>query len=72
MVPILRKSVLLRTRTTFFSRAIRSIVPCTSNDSGSYGRSESVHIYRALGTDVEDGILRIWIGTHGEYDKLVG
>lgn len=28
--------------------------------------------YRALGTDVRDGILWIWIGTHSEYDKIVG
>ena len=28
--------------------------------------------YRALGTDVEDGILWVWIGTHDEYDKIVG
>lgn len=28
--------------------------------------------YRALGTDVEDGVLWFWIGTHAEYDKLVG
>lgn len=28
--------------------------------------------YRALGIDVEDGVLWIWIGTHAEYDKLVG
>lgn len=27
--------------------------------------------YRALGTDVEDGILWVWIGTHREYDKIV-
>jgi hypothetical protein len=27
--------------------------------------------YRALGVDVEDGILWIWIGTHAEYDKLL-
>ena len=25
--------------------------------------------HRALGVDVPDGILWIWIGTHGEYDK---
>jgi hypothetical protein len=28
--------------------------------------------YRVLGRDVEDGILWFWIGTHAEYDKLVG
>ena len=27
--------------------------------------------YRALGTDVEGGILWLWIGTHAEYDKLI-
>jgi hypothetical protein len=28
--------------------------------------------YRALGTEVEDGIVWVWIGTHDEYDKIVG
>ena len=28
--------------------------------------------HRALGTEVEDGIVWIWIGTHSEYDKIVG
>jgi hypothetical protein len=28
--------------------------------------------YRALGFDVEKGVLWFWIGTHAEYDKLVG
>jgi len=27
--------------------------------------------YRALGIDVEGGILWIWIGSHAEYDKLI-
>jgi len=27
--------------------------------------------YRALGTDVEDGIYWIWIGRHSDYDKKV-
>jgi hypothetical protein len=27
--------------------------------------------YRALGTDVEDGIYWIWIGTHADYDKKI-
>ena len=26
--------------------------------------------YRALGTDVADGVLWVWIGTHAQYDKL--
>jgi hypothetical protein len=28
--------------------------------------------YRALGIDAEEGIYWIWIGTHAEYDKLIG
>jgi len=28
--------------------------------------------YRALGAGVEGGIVWFWIGTHAEYDKLVG
>ena len=28
--------------------------------------------YRALAVDVEDGVLWFWIGTHAEYDRLVG
>ena len=28
--------------------------------------------YRALGLDVESGIQWFWIGTHSEYDELVG
>jgi hypothetical protein len=28
--------------------------------------------YRALGVDVDAGIYWVWIGTHAEYDKLVG
>jgi hypothetical protein len=27
--------------------------------------------YRALGTDVEDGVLWAWIGTHAEYDRMI-
>jgi hypothetical protein len=39
------------------------------------GRFRSVRIgrrYRALGVEIEDGVLWFWIGTHAEYDKLVG
>jgi hypothetical protein len=28
--------------------------------------------YRALGTEIEGGILWVWIGTHAQYDKIVG
>ncbi len=28
--------------------------------------------YRALGVEVKDGVLWFWIGTHAEYDKIVG
>lgn len=39
------------------------------------GRYWSVRVglhYRALGTEAPDGILWFWIGTHAEYDALVG
>jgi len=28
--------------------------------------------YRAVATEVDDGMLWFWIGTHAEYDKLIG
>jgi len=28
--------------------------------------------WRSVGTDVEDGISWFWIGSHAEYDKLIG
>ncbi len=28
--------------------------------------------HRALGTEAADGIMWVWIGTHGEYDKIIG
>jgi len=28
--------------------------------------------HRALGTPLEDGIYWIWIGTHAEYDRILG
>ena len=39
------------------------------------GRFRSVRVgdhYRALGVDVDDGVLWWWIRTHAEYDRLVG
>jgi len=38
------------------------------------GRYWSVRVglgYRALGAEIEDGILSGWIGSHAEYDKLI-
>lgn len=28
--------------------------------------------YRALGHDVDDGVQWFWIGSHADYDKLIG
>lgn len=39
------------------------------------GRFRSVRVglhYRALGVDADGGVLWFWIGTHAEYDALVG
>jgi len=39
------------------------------------GRFRSVRIglrYRALGVEVPGGVTWFWIGTHAEYDKLLG
>ena len=39
------------------------------------GKMYSVRVglyYRALGLPRKDGVHWFWIGTHGEYDKLIG
>ena len=39
------------------------------------GRFWSVRIglsYRALGVGIQDGVLWFWIGSHADYDNLVG
>jgi mRNA-degrading endonuclease RelE of RelBE toxin-antitoxin system len=39
------------------------------------GRYWSVRVgkrYRALAVEIAEGLLWFWIGTHNEYDKLVG
>jgi hypothetical protein len=28
--------------------------------------------YRALAAEVDDGLLWFWIGSHSDYDKLIG
>ena len=38
------------------------------------GRFHSVRVgahYRALAVDAPDGVLWFWIGTHGDYDRIV-
>jgi hypothetical protein len=48
--------------------------PSLAFKSVGNGRFQSVRIglyYRALGAPVQDGVHWFWIGTHGEYDKLV-
>jgi hypothetical protein len=38
------------------------------------GRYWSVRVgqhHRALGTDVEDGVLWFWIGIHADYDRIL-
>jgi len=39
------------------------------------GRFRSVRIgshYRALAVEVEGGLLWFWVGTHADYDRLIG
>jgi hypothetical protein len=39
------------------------------------GRFRSVRVglhYRALGVNAPDGVVWFWIGSHAEYDKLIG
>ncbi|NET32054.1 MAG: hypothetical protein F6K19_08630 [Cyanothece sp. SIO1E1] len=39
---------------------------------GKYWSVRAGQSYRALGVEVEKGILWFWIGSHAEYDKLIG
>jgi hypothetical protein len=39
---------------------------------GKYWSVRAGRNYRALGVDVKDGISWFWIGTHAEYNKLIG
>lgn len=38
---------------------------------GDYYSARVGLAYRALGVEVPDGILWIWIGNHAEYEKLI-
>lgn len=39
--------------------------------AGKYWSVRVGRKYRALGVEIEEGILWFWIGTHAEYDKLL-
>jgi hypothetical protein len=39
---------------------------------GTYRSARVGLSYRALATEVEGGLIWFWIGTHAEYDELVG
>lgn len=38
---------------------------------GRYWSVRTGKKYRALGVDIDEGILWFWIGTHSEYDKII-
>jgi hypothetical protein len=38
---------------------------------GRYWSVRATRGYRALGVDVDGGILWSWIGSHGDYDKII-
>ena len=41
----------------------------------SVGRFKSVRVglhHRALGVEIDEGILWFWIGSHADYDKILG
>ena len=40
--------------------------------AGAFWSSRVGLHYRALAADVQNGVLWFWIGTHAEYDRLVG
>jgi hypothetical protein len=39
---------------------------------GDYRSARVGLSYRALGVDIPDGVLWFWIGTHAEYDRILG
>jgi len=42
------------------------------NKVGKYWSVRVGKRYRALGMDIDEGIVWFWIGSHSDYDKLVG
>jgi hypothetical protein len=53
---------------------IRGIRRCNSKRVGASKQLWSERVgshYRALGLDKPEGIVRFWIGSHAEYDKIL-
>lgn len=38
---------------------------------GKYWSARASDAYRALGAEIEDGVVWFWIGTHPEYERLI-
>jgi len=38
---------------------------------GGYWSVRAGRKYRAVGVDIDEGILWFWIGVHSEYDKII-
>jgi len=54
------------------SKPIPRIDPCTSRRSASFWSARVRVHYRALAVEAESDLVWFWIGSHAEYDKLVG
>ena len=39
---------------------------------GKYWSVRASQSHRALGIEIDDGILWFWIGQHGEYERILG
>ena len=61
----------LADRITRFSRATRSIPRFISRGSAASGRCESGSDI-ALAVQVDEGLLWFWIGSHADYDAMIG
>lgn len=59
-----KKFDLLKSNPTHFSLHFMQIDRFWSVRIGLY--------YRALGLDVDDGVIWFWIGSHPEYDRIIG
>jgi len=67
-MPYQRTSNVLLIGATSYSRALHLI----KKISNKYWSVRVGLDYRVLGVEVENGISWFWIGTHAEYDQLLG